>query len=148
MEAYGETIKTYKYYYCVTFFVYESMWLFSNFTIFYVLINLWFTENWSALPSSLFVSIERYVEFLCYVSAGYMYFSHWIKNTLVHISLCRYETFSVSIIEEKLLHSLFIVVFIFTCRRNQRKLNMTSIVKQYVLHMQIYASPHFSDSYR
>lgn len=106
VEAYGDIVKACKYYYCATFFVYESIWILSNFTMFYVMINLWNTENGRAFPILPF-EIKNFAPFLYYLSIGYLYYSHWIKNTLVHISICRYKIFSVSIFKEKLKHCLF-----------------------------------------
>lgn len=110
-EAYGEKIKMFKYYYCTTLFVYESIWLLSIMNLVRTLMNTWpvdeYIKEFQDMPlfeSDFFVSIAK---LLYLTTCGIAYFSHWVKNTYVHILLCRCKISGVSkCLVEKILHSL------------------------------------------
>lgn len=99
-EAYGEKLKTYKYYYCATLFAYESIWFLSIVNLVCTLMNTWSIEeyikelqNMPQFKSEFFVSIAK----LFYVfTSGFACFLHWMKNMFVHLSLCQSKIFEVS----------------------------------------------------
>lgn len=105
-EAFGE-FNNYKYY-CITFIVYEFIGLLSIITYFYSIIKIWGIEK-SIEKLMNIVLLSRtgaIVEFMYFILVGYIFFSHWTKNTLAHISLCRELMFEVSKLEVKLMHMI------------------------------------------
>lgn len=89
----------YKYYYCVTLAIYESIWVLSILTYLYSLMNLWSTKLSKKTIRTMKLEpivILYFLEPLYFILSGYAFCSYWIKNTSVHISLCQWKMFAVS----------------------------------------------------
>lgn len=97
-ETYGKKLKMYKYYWCATLFIYESIWVLSMFTILYSLMDIWRTG--SGIDVFQNVSFGRFLASLViflHLTIAILHISwHWLKNTCNHIALCRSNTFGVS----------------------------------------------------
>ena len=89
-EKFGDKIKNYKYYHCVTLFAYEFIWFFSILTLVYSVIKIRYIESFMQFKFRVAVDV------FYLIIIGYAYWSHWTKNTFVHVSLCRREIFGVS----------------------------------------------------
>lgn len=100
-EAYGKQIKMSKYYYCVTFFVYEWICFTSIFVCVYALANTPYIgkciENLRNAPLFGVVFFWYIFAISSFIMVGFICLSHWAKNTIVHISLCRHKLFEVRI---------------------------------------------------
>lgn len=125
-EVYGEKIKVFKYYHGGTLVIYELIGILSILTYAYSLMKLWSlklsTETIQNMRSPI---ILYFLEPLFVISAFYSIFAHWLKNTLVHISLCEWKMFAVSEFSRKLFHcsckySELNVLFFIYQRENHR----------------------------
>lgn len=104
-EAFGEDLRTSQYYYCATLFVYESIFVLSLLAYVQTLeIHSWsIKERSSAFQSTSYVpSFSVFAQLLFFTTTKIFYWSHWITNTIAHISLCRWEIFGVSKLEKRL----------------------------------------------
>lgn len=103
MQAYGEKFKSGKYYCCATLLIYESIWVLSIFTYFSVIMNTWSIEKClEAIKNTPVKSILlALVELLYFTMSKLVCFPQWIRNTFVHIWLCRCKILAVSKLEKK-----------------------------------------------
>lgn len=100
MEAYGGKLKNSKYYYCITLFIFESIGALSILTCICLMMNTWSIETCSeAVQSAPFKSI---VLSLYNITSASICCPHWIRNTIVHIWLCRCKILAVSKFNKKI----------------------------------------------
>ena len=99
-EAYGQKIKSNRYYYCVTFFFYESIPLLSIVTFVYTMIHTKYIDkhmkslqNAPPYGKDFFLSLSTLLQWIMF---GIVYFSLSIRNSFLHVSLCRCKLFAVS----------------------------------------------------
>lgn len=98
-ESFCEDLRTAKYYYCTTLFVYESMFIMS------VLLMTLHQKTLYHTKFSIFTEISFFL------TTKLFFFSHWIKNTIVHISLCRWEISGVRKHEKWIQYKCSMVLF-------------------------------------
>lgn len=107
-EAQGKEIKMYKSYHCATFVTYEFIAIRMIVSYVYPLMHL-FSVEYSKISMQDIFSQETFiflVEVLHFITIFIIVFSHWIKNTLVHMSLCRYKILAVCKPKEELIMAL------------------------------------------
>lgn len=99
-EAYGTKIKMYKYFHCITFVIYESICIVSIFICAYTVLTSSYIElrlkRWQEMTPSEIRFYASIFIILNVIASGTIIFSHWIKNTIVHISVIRSKLFQVS----------------------------------------------------
>lgn len=114
MEAFGKDLKLSKYYYCVTFFIYEFIWILSILLYIYTLdMNSWSIEGrLRALKKIPFkTALVFLAEFILLITNKPSICSHWIRNSIVHISLCRYKILAVSWLENYTHKMFYFIVY-------------------------------------
>ena len=99
-EAYDQKIKSNRYYYCATFFIYESIAILSILTFIYTMMHRVFIEKYTKdlqnAPPFGTVFLKALFSLLFWIMFGLFYFTLSIRNSFVHISLCRCKLFAVS----------------------------------------------------
>lgn len=96
VEAFGEKIKKYKYYFCATLFIYEFIWYFSIFTYVYSLINICEMEKCLETLKNMSARTCGVLRIVHFIIIVFIYCSYWMKNTSAHISICADRIFRVS----------------------------------------------------
>lgn len=124
-----EDVRTSHYYYCATLLVYESIFVLSILTYLQTLdINNWsIEERLNAFRNTPYSTSLSFLAQLVYFTATKLYFcSHWITNTIAHISLCRWEISGVRKHWKPNNNDELNRIFL-TYRGNQNKINLIQI---------------------
>lgn len=101
VEAKGTKIKSYKSYYRVTFVIYELVGLLTLVAYAYPIMHL-FTIEYSTIALQNAPCDEKFIyisEVTYLITTFIILITHWIKHSIVHISMCRSVTLSVSTFE-------------------------------------------------
>lgn len=104
-EAFGEDVKKSKYYYCATLIIYEFIWFFSIITYACLVMSKWPIEKClEAFQNTPFKTIfVAVVGLLYFVWNKLICCPHWIRNSIVHMWLCRCKILDVNKLKEKYL---------------------------------------------
>lgn len=86
---YGKKIKKHKYYFCATWFIYESFMLLSIVAYIDVIRQIWPFDLWR----TTFLNVGR---LSCFIIFWMFYFAFWIWHSLNHIRLIQQKCFGVS----------------------------------------------------
>lgn len=125
-EAFAEDLWTSQYYYCATLFVYESIFVLSILTYVQTVdIHTWPITSNNSSPS---ISTE----FIFFMITKVYFCSRWIANTIVHISLCRWEISGVRKHKKQRNKNEFNCLFL-TYRRSLEKNSLVHDIQDYVI---------------
>lgn len=121
-EAYGMEIKMNKYFHCITFVLYESIIVASICIFTYTIMHSPYIKTYlTRMQMMTPFEIRFYASFtviLSVVMSGIIVLSNLIKNTIVHISVCRSKMFQVSKRRKSEHHSIrieYCVLFSYVC---------------------------------